>query len=145
MTTPHPTTEAGPTPVGLTRDVGYEIGVSRTINLPRQQVWDHLTSADGIARWLGQGLELPASKGTRSETPDGTTGEVRSYHSTGRIRFTWQPAGWDHSTTMQVTATASGDKTVLRFHQEKLADPGEREQQRQHWQAVMDAVVADLA
>lgn len=139
------TTSTGSTPVGLTRDAGFEIGVSRTVDFPRQQVWDYLTSPDGIARWLGGGLELPAARGTGYRTPDGTTGEVRSYHSTGRIRLTWQPADWDHSSTMQVTATANGDKTVLRFHQEKLADSGERERQREHWQAVMEAVLADLA
>ena len=34
---------------------------------------------------------------------------------------------------------------MLRFHQERLADAAEREQQRAHWQAVMDAVETALA
>jgi hypothetical protein len=29
---------------------------------------------------------------------------------------------------------------MLRFHQERLADAAEREQQRAHWQAVLDEV-----
>jgi hypothetical protein len=34
---------------------------------------------------------------------------------------------------------------MVRFHQERLADAAEREQQRAHWRAVLDAVVAALA
>jgi hypothetical protein len=33
---------------------------------------------------------------------------------------------------------------MIRFHQERLLDAGEREQQRTHWRAVMASVVAAL-
>ena len=133
-----------PPTVGLTQDAGWEIGVSRTVDVPLQQVWEYLTSADGIGRWLGGGLDLPADKGTRYRTPDGTSGEIRSYHPGGRLRLTWQPADWDHSSTVQVTVSDRTGRTSVRFHQEKLADADERARQRQHWTAVMDAVVSDL-
>ena len=139
------TTERTVSPaVGLTQDAGWEIGVSRTVDVPLQRVWDYLTSPDGVRRWLGSGLELPAEKGTRFRTDDGTHGEVRSYHPTGRLRLTWQPAGWDHSSTVQVTVSDRSGRTSVRFHQEKLADADERSRQREHWIAVMDAVVGDL-
>jgi len=34
---------------------------------------------------------------------------------------------------------------VLRFHQEWLADDGERERQRAHWKAVMERVATALS
>src|SRR6266545_534934 len=110
--------------IGQTRDVGFEIGVSRTIPFTRRVVWDFLATPE---------------RGHRYRTTDGTVGEVRSFRELDRIRLTWQPAGWDHDTTIQVTVSGSAaHATVLRFHQEWLADGQERERQRAHWRAVMD-------
>ncbi|MGH3427328.1 MAG: SRPBCC domain-containing protein [Mycobacteriales bacterium] len=92
MTTPESQPEHA---VGFTKDVGWEIGVSRTLLYPR-------------------------------------------------IRLTWCPSGWEHDTTLQVTVSASGSGTLLRFHQERLASPAEREAQRIHWQSVVDALAAAL-
>ena len=136
---------AQPPIVGLTRDAGFEIGVSRTLDHPPSTVWTYLTSRHGIGRWLGGGLELPAARGDRYTTTDGTTGEVRSFHPLDRIRLTWQPVDWDHPSTVQVAIADRGGRTMLRFHQERLADPGERARQRTHWAGVMDGVIADLA
>jgi uncharacterized protein YndB with AHSA1/START domain len=132
------------TPTGLTRDAGFEIGVSRTVDIPPDRVWDAVTSDAGVAIWLGAGVRLSAEKGTAYTTADGTRGEIRSDHRPGRLRLTWQPRDWDHESTVQVTVSARGGKCVLRFHQERLADPDERARQRDHWRAVMDAMVAWL-
>lgn len=135
------------TPVGLTRGAGFEIGVSRTIDAPPDRVWRSLTDPDGVATWLGSGVRIPApetAKGTAYRTADGTRGEFRSVHPGSRLRLTWLPPEWDHESTVQVTVSARAGRTVIRFHQERLADPDERERQRQHWQAVMDAIVDRL-
>lgn len=131
--------------VGRTRDAGYQIGVSRTVPYPIDVVWQLLTSPDGIARWLGEGAVLAPGKGTRYETADGTVGEIRSFREHDRIRLTWRPRGWNHDTTVQVAVVAQGGRTMLRFHQEWLADGAERERQREHWREVMASVVAALA
>ncbi|SHF67133.1 SRPBCC family protein [Streptoalloteichus hindustanus] len=129
--------------VGQTRDAGFQIGVSRTLPHPRERVWEFVTSAAGLAVWLGEGARLSADRGAAYRTAEGTVGQVRSLREHDRVRLTWQPADWDHETTVQLTV--SGDeRTVLRFHQERLADAAERERQREHWQRVMDAVVAAL-
>jgi uncharacterized protein YndB with AHSA1/START domain len=131
--------------VGETKDVGFEIGVSRTIPFPRQVVWDFITSPEGQAIWLGPGARLAPERGHRYETADGTGGEVRSFRELDRIRLTWRPAGWSHDTTVQVTVSGPAHATVLRFHQEWLADAAERERQRAHWKAVMERVLAALS
>ncbi|WP_274561349.1 SRPBCC family protein [Streptomyces spiramyceticus] len=134
------------TPTGLTQDAGWEIGVSRTLPHPPDAVWEFIASPEGVALWLGPGAELTAEKGAAYRTADGITGEVRGYRPGDRIRVTYG------STTVQVavsvptsgSSSGAGEKAVLRFHQERLANAEERETQREHWRAVMDAVAAAL-
>ena len=132
-------------PVGKTKDAGWEIGVSKTLPRSVDDVWKFVTSSKGVRLWLGTGVKLPAEKGTTYETGDGTVGEIRSFRPGDRVRLTWQPADWDHESTVQVAVTGGHDKSVLRFHQERLADADERERQRMHWTQVMKEVEAALA
>lgn len=131
--------------VGQTKDVGFNIGVSKTVSYPIEQVWRLITSPEGIAIWLGVGVTELGRKGGRYQTADGTTGEIRSHHELDRVRLTWRPADWDHDTTVQVAVTSQGDRTLLVFHQEWLADSAERERQRTHWRKVMADVLDALA
>ncbi|MEJ5913715.1 SRPBCC domain-containing protein [Pseudokineococcus sp. 1T1Z-3] len=134
-----------PASTGRTKGAGWQIGVSRTVGVPVQEVWAFLVSTEGLAFWLGQGVQVLDGRGQRYETTDGTAGEVRSLRPRDRVRLTWRPQGWDHDSTVQVAVTTAGPgRSVLRFHQERLADAVEREQQRQHWRAVLDAVVNEL-
>ena len=132
-------------PTGLTKGAGWEIGVSRTVAFPLEEVWDFLTSPKGSAVWLGAGVQRLDEPGRDYQTSEGTSGEIRSFRPHDRVRLTWQPSDWDHDSTVQFTVRSAGaGRTMLRFHQERLADAGEREQQRAHWRAVRDAVVAKL-
>lgn len=131
--------------VGRTRDAGWEIGVSKTIDRPVEQVWDFITSPEGTAIWLGEGVTVRAEPGTGYETATGVRGETRSFRELDRVRLTWQPAGWSHDTTLQLAVRSAGaGRAMLRIHQERLADATEREQQRRHWQSVIAALVAAL-
>ena len=117
-------------PVGLTRDAGWEIGVSRTLPLPVETVWEFLVSPEGVALWLGPGAELPV-KGD---------GVLRSLRPGDRIRLGYG------ETILQVAVSATGDgRTVLRFHQEHMASAEERERQRAHWKGVTAQVESALA
>lgn len=131
-------------PVGLTRDAGFQIGVSRSVAVPLEQVWDTLVSDAGVRTWLGADVELPSTTGAPYRTATGTTGEVRSFHPHDRVRLTWRPPDWNHESTVQVTVSRRNGRTVLRFHQERLADPDERDRQRAHWQSVLDSLVEQL-
>ncbi len=131
-------------PRGLTRDAGWEIGVSKTLPHPTSVVWDFISGDEGIAIWLGPGAELHQEKGAPYETADGASGEVRGYRPGDRIRLTHRAPGSTRDTTIQVAvsrARAEG-KAVLRFHQERLSDASERAHRREHWKQVM-AHVAD--
>jgi uncharacterized protein YndB with AHSA1/START domain len=132
-------------PVGRTRDAGWQIGVSRTVDRPVEEVWAFLTAPEGMAIWLGDGVTVLSEPGAGYETTDGIRGETRSFHELDRIRLTWQPSGWTHDTTLQLAVRAAGPgRAMLRVHQERLADATEREQQRRHWQEVIRVLVATL-
>ncbi len=101
-----------PRPTGLTRDAGWQIGVSRTVPYTLDEAWSRVADPEC---WLGQ-------------APD----DVRSHHDRDRIRVGWQ------GTIVQVTVRPAPGGTTVRFHQEHLGSAAERERQRHHWRAVLD-------
>jgi uncharacterized protein YndB with AHSA1/START domain len=129
-------------PTGLTEGAGWQIGVSRTLPVPLEHVWEWLVG-EGARTWLGGRVRLPTQVGEEVATAAGV-GELRGFRPLDRVRLTWRPTGWDHETTVQVAVTGRSGKTTVRFHQERLADAEERERQRAHWRAVMDQVEAAL-
>ena len=132
-------------PVGLTKDVGWQIGVSKTVDHPVEDVWGFVTSPEGIAIWLGEGVTVLSEPGEGYETTAGVRGETRSFRELDRLRLTWQPPGWHHETTLQLTVTSAGaGRARLGVHQERLANAEEREQQRTHWRGVINALVTAL-
>ncbi len=131
-------------PVGKTKDVGWEIGVSRTVPHDADEVWKLLTSPTGVGIWLGEGLSFPAEPGAAYKTADGTVGEVRSFRPGDRLRLTWQPPDWSHDSTVQVAISPAKAGTTINFHQERLADSDEREAQRAHWSPVIERLRAEL-
>ncbi|MGW0027184.1 SRPBCC family protein [Rhodococcus sp. NPDC003383] len=124
--------------VGKTRDAGWQIGVSKTLPHPIDAVWSLIVEEPGL--WLGAGAVIPLEKGEQWQADDGTGGELRSRHESDRVRLTWRPPTWHHDTTVQVAVQAGPTGTVLRFHQERLAGPDERQRQRTHWQAALARV-----
>jgi uncharacterized protein YndB with AHSA1/START domain len=131
--------------VGRTKDAGWQIGVSKTIDRPVDEVWDFITSPAGVSIWLGEGVTALSERGAGYETADGVRGETRSFRDLDRLRLTWQPPDWSHETTLQLTVSSAGaGRTRLTVHQERLTDAGEREQQRKHWQGVIADLVAAL-
>ncbi|KAB8167307.1 SRPBCC domain-containing protein [Streptomyces sp. 3MP-14] len=128
-------------PTGLTRDAGWQIGVSRTLPHPPAAVWDFLTGPAGLAHWLGPGATLPTEVGARYATDgDGPSGELRGYRPGERVRLTAD------DTTVQFTLRPAreGAATSLTFHQERLPDAAARERQRAHWKAVLAGVAEAL-
>lgn len=131
-------------PVGKTRDVGWQIGVSRTLDADVDTVWSYLISQRGLAVWLGAGVTTPLAKGREYETDDGTTGQIRSVRDRDRVRLTWQPPGRPDHATVQVAVASAKRGCLLRFHAEKLYDSDERERMREHWRRVADRIEREL-
>lgn len=127
------------TPVGLTKDVGWEIGLRRTVGASPDRVWALVTSPEGLAAWLGEVTELEA--GASYTLPDGTTGEVRVLKPGSHLRLTWRPKGWARPSTLQLRVLrGAGGRGVIAFHQEHLPGPDEREGRRAFFAGAADAL-----
>lgn len=123
--------------LGGTESAGFQIGVQKTLPLSAERAWDLITQPEGLALWLGAVPCLRWEKGATYETPEGTRGEMRSFTAGKHLRLTWQPPDFPAPSTLQVSLEPSGTKTAVRFHQEKLASAGAREQMRTHWREVL--------
>ncbi len=133
-------TEVYNKPVGLTKDVGWQIGVRRTLDIPLTVAWQFLISTEGVNLWLGESAGVEWTKGAQYELVDGSTGEVRVFKPESHVRITWHPADWERASTIQVRVMPSGDRTVIVFHQEHLPDATAREQRRQHFASALDKI-----
>ncbi|MDA0563258.1 SRPBCC domain-containing protein [Streptomonospora sp. S1-112] len=127
-------------PVGKTRDAGYQIGVSTTLDVPAEAVLRVLAGARGQECWLGAGARLELEVGAAFRAADGSTGEVRGLGRGERIRVRrhWPDGRW---TTQQVAVGRRGARTVMVLHEEGLASGEERELRRDHWRAVARELV----
>lgn len=131
--------------VGRTRDTGYQIGVRRTFPISLEDAWRHLTSPDGVQRWLGLDDSFEWLEGSAYELGDGTTGELRVFKPLSHIRITWHPPGWPRASTIQIRIIPKGEKSVIAFHQEHLPGPEAREQRRMFFTGVLDDLARTLA
>jgi uncharacterized protein YndB with AHSA1/START domain len=132
--------------VGQTADVGFNIGVRRTLPIPADEAWRLLTSAEGVRGWLGGAPELRWEKGETYRLQDGAEGEVRVFKPGSHLRITWGPKKWPRPSVIQVRVTPSGEhKTVVSFHQEHLPGAAEREERRRFFDAALDALQKRVA
>ena len=137
-------TETWHSPVGLTHDAGWELDVRRTLPAPPSEIWQRLL-AEWLPQWLGvesvpQMVGAPVRRGGRVH------GRVIGCHVGRRVRLRWTPDTLDHETVFQVTLQevpeSFGHATILETHQERLLGAAERQGLLDHWNLVLDDVVA---
>jgi uncharacterized protein YndB with AHSA1/START domain len=130
--------------VGQTADVGFQIGVQRSVEASAGRLWDVLTERPEL--WLGPGVAVSFEPGQAYDVPPGegepgARGEVRVVKPGDRLRMTWQPAGWPVPATVQVTLSpVAPGRTRLQAHLEKLPDAETREAMRERWRAALDRI-----
>lgn len=133
-------TKRGGRPTGLTKDVGWQVGVRRTLPISQREAWDLVTSDQGLRLWLGQAAGIKLEEGARYELEDQSKGEMRVISPGSHLRLTWRPRGWPRPSTIQVRVIPKGEKSTIAFHQEHLPGPYEREAQRDHFKLALDGL-----
>lgn len=128
-------------PVGLTKDVGWQIGVRRTVPLSVEAAWDLLFSDEGLKAWLGDPVTITFAKGEPYQLKDGTTGEIRVFKPLSHIRLTFDPPGAVRPSTIQVRVLANDSHCTIAFHQEHLSSAAERGQRRRFFQHALDRLI----
>ena len=128
--------------VGKTKDVGWQIGVRRTLPIDYKAAWKLITSPEGMDLWLGAGPKLDLSASGAYTLDDGVVGETRVFKPNSHLRLTWRPPSWPRPSTIQVRVIPKGERTVVAFHQENMPGPDEREMRRAYFSAALDALEA---
>jgi uncharacterized protein YndB with AHSA1/START domain len=125
-------------PVGLTKSVGFQIGVRRTLSMTPDKAWQLLLSQEGLQMWLGNLSSLPLQKGEKYWTREGVSGEIRVVKPKEQLRMTLQKENWTRPSTCQIRLIpASSGKTTISVHQENLNSAAEREEMKLHWEEVL--------
>ena len=123
--------------IGETAAEGFQIGVTRVLDIEPEEAWRLMTEEPGRSLWLGKTEKMPR-QGESYNTSEGTTGRVTSFTEGRHVRLTWQPHGWSKPSSLQFYVLPTGGKTSFRFHQERLTSANQREEMRIRWQAVLD-------
>lgn len=131
---------SNPRPVGQTKAVGFQIGARKSFAIDPGEAWALLLSPAGVDCWLGAGATVEWIKGAHYATADGTIGEIHVVSPGTHLRLTWQPPQWTVPSTVQVRVIPRGDKTVISFHQEKLAGPAARTAMQARWHGVLETL-----
>jgi uncharacterized protein YndB with AHSA1/START domain len=131
-------------PIGLTKDVGFQFGVRRTLNCNLEKVWDYLLSKPGLEIWLG---EIDPSALVLNE-PFTVPGEAKCMITVlkpnSHLRMKWQPLICENFTTLQLRVIPAGDGCTISMHTEQLDNEHHREKMKTHWTKVLNQLVATL-
>lgn len=131
-------------PIGLTKDVGFQFGVRRTINLDTEKTWDFLLSKEGLKIWLGE--VNPASLVLRE--PFTVPGKAKCLISVlkpnSHLRMKWQPLMCDGNATLQLRVIPNNDRCTISFHLEHLNTVVQREKMKHHWTGVLSQLIDQL-
>lgn len=131
----------GRIPVGTTKDAGVQIGVRKTMDAAKEQVWDLLTSPKGLSLWIGEVPSFKLQVGHEYESKEGVSGKITVVVPCHKLRMTWKRREWDNPSRLQIyiLSTNTG-KTTIAIHQEMLDDVYMREVMRRHWEAMLNTL-----
>ncbi|MEK8129953.1 SRPBCC domain-containing protein [Paenibacillus filicis] len=134
----------GRKPVGLTKNVGFNIGVRKTASLAKERLWSYLVSPDGLKLWIGDAEPFPIEVGSTFASKEGVTGRLSVVKPEEKLRLSWKREDWEHPSTLQIyVLPAVTGKTTVSFHQEKLDDLYMRHMMKQHWEQVADSLIRE--
>jgi hypothetical protein len=123
-------------PVGLTKDAGWQFGLSKTFPYSQKYLWDFMFSDKGLPIWLGElNEELNINKAYK--TKEGIEGFVRIFTPYSHIRMNWKKKNWENTSIVQVRVIGNEKKATISFHQDHLSDNNQREEMKLYWNKKM--------
>lgn len=128
--------------VGLTKAIGYQIGVRRTLPWSPEEAWAFLTSREGMRLWLGEVEPPQFQPGEAFESAGGISGEFRVVKLREQLRLRWKRAAWASPSTLQIRLLPTKNGTTISFHQEQLTSAGLREEMKAQWEDALAAMRA---
>ncbi|MFD2328224.1 TetR family transcriptional regulator [Cohnella sp. GCM10020058] len=127
-------------PVGKTKDAGYQIGMRRTLPVTVEEAWRYLTGTDGLRVWLGEAEDVVVREGENFATREGNSGRFTVVKPLSHVRLQWMKSDWEAPSTLQIRVLAAKQGATISIHQEKLSGPAAREEMKAHWEGVQEAI-----
>ena len=145
--------------LGQTQDGFYQIGVSRTVPVPANSVWELLHSTEGIDLITrdpavdpppGHGADVPSSmmamNALNGQSATGVRVTTTTFESGSHVRMRWQRRGWPTHSILQIRVLPKSEtKTTLSFHQERLPSRDARNDMQSHWRRTAQLMAEMLA
>lgn len=101
-------------------------------------------TAEGISIWLGVTRDRLVEKG-EYRTDSEHWGVIKVLKPYSHIRLSWREPEWANTSTLQMRCIPSGEnKTVISFHQEKLATAVQRKKMKIHWNEILQKLAKAL-
>jgi len=130
--------------VGQTKDVGFQIGVRRTLSISSDNTWNFLFSETGLNIWLGRIHPDEIELNKNYITQEGIEGKIRVLKPNSHIRLSWKPKHWTNISTLQIRVIPRKDRTTISFHQEKLLGNTQRAEMKNYWSKVIEMLSEKL-
>jgi uncharacterized protein YndB with AHSA1/START domain len=131
--------------VGQTKEVGFQIGIRKTLPISFDIAWNFLLSEEGLEIWLGKISSEQFDLNRNYKTIEGIEGKVRVLEPNSHIRLTWKPKNWENISTLQIRVIKAKDGTTISIHQETLLDSNQREEMKEYWNIVIDMLTKKIA
>lgn len=131
-------------PVGLTKDVGFEVGARKTFPVSIEDAWNFLVSKKGIKIWLGQITPDKLIIGKTFQTTEGTEVKLKVLKPYSHLRMKWKPKNWENNSTLQIRVIPAKTKTIISFHQELMDNEDQRTEMKIHWNNILDEFTIHL-
>ena len=127
-------------PIGKTRDAGWQLGVRRTYPLDLWPAWECLLAPTGRAVWLGTDAPLDWSLKVPQILPHGLEIEFRVLKPGSHLRLQYFTASLARPSRLQIRVLPAKTGTTVAIHQEMLSTATERAQGLDHWKGVLHAL-----
>jgi hypothetical protein len=116
---------------------GFQIGISKTLPVSTDFVWDFLFSDTGLKIWLGNLNSEDFELNKPFKTEEGITGKLTVFKPDCHIRLSWKPTHWTNSSIVEVRVKNSKGRAIILFHQTKIISLQQREEMRIRWNRVL--------
>jgi activator of HSP90 ATPase len=126
--------------IGKTKDVGFQTGARKIFPVSLNTAWRYILSPEGINHWLGALNNYNLEPQKEYISFEGITAKIRVFKPMSHLRMSWTTLDWNNKSTLQIRCIASGENTVISFHQENLSDLQQRETMKLHWVKTLEKI-----
>jgi hypothetical protein len=88
--------------VGLTKTVGFQIGVRRTFEATASTAWELLLSQKGMETWAGHIPTTTPYVGFTAQSKECIRIKITVLKSGSHLRMKWQKPGWPNESILQI-------------------------------------------